>query len=70
MDYVRQIGKYVTITSCIIAVGCGIVNWKYFAPFEISVICWVGLILWITGAAGIRIQKYLAQRSTRETGPR
>jgi hypothetical protein len=65
MEHLRQVGKYIALGSCAVAIVYGVVNWRYFAPFEISVICWVGLILWLIGAAGVRIQRHLAQRSRR-----
>jgi uncharacterized membrane protein (DUF373 family) len=70
MDTVRQIGKYVVITTCIIAVAHGIIYRQYFAPFEISLACWGGLLLWVVGFAGVKIQKYMASRSLKKANTR
>lgn len=66
METMRQIGKYVTIAACITAVAWGVIHWRYFAPIELSVACWVGLIIWISGAVGVRVQRYReSQRSSK-----
>ena len=66
MEKVRQIGKYITIAACITAVVVGVIRWKYFAPIELSIACWIGLMIWIFGAVGVRIQRYReSQRSSK-----
>jgi len=62
MEHLRQVGKILTISICIVAIFYGIMHKRYFAPFELSVACWVALIVWIVGAVGVRVQKYRAQR--------
>lgn len=65
MDYVRKVGKYLVLVSIIIAVLHGLVYQKIFAPFEVSIACWIGVILWIIGFGGAKLQKYLASRAER-----
>jgi type IV secretory pathway TrbD component len=64
MDTVRQIGKYVTLGTCIVAIANGIIHKTLVAPIGISVMCWIGLVIWIVGFIGVRIQKRRASRSS------
>ena len=66
MDTVRRIGKYIAIVSCIIAIAHGIIYRKYFAPFEVSVACWIGVFIWIIGYIGVKIQKRRASGSPKK----
>ena len=63
MEHLRQVGKILTISICIVAIFYGIMHKRYFAPFELSVACWIALTAWIVGAVGVRIQKHRAQRT-------
>lgn len=64
IDYIRKFGKYLTIAACIAAVCYGIIFRRFFAPFEISLACWIGLLIWggALGAAKLK-KKYLESRS-------
>jgi small-conductance mechanosensitive channel len=81
VDYIRKVGKYLIFVSIAIAVLHGIIYQKIFAPFEVSIACWIGILLWGIGFGGGKLKKYRAARSGKrlparrasmneDTGPR
>jgi uncharacterized membrane protein (DUF373 family) len=67
MDRIREIGKYIVIVTCIIAVAHGLIYRTFFAPLEISIACVAGIILWVVGYLGVKIPKYLKSRKTQRS---
>jgi ABC-type enterochelin transport system permease subunit len=70
MDWLREIGKYIVIVTCAIAVLHGIIYRTMFAPLEISIACMVGIVLWVIGFLGMKIQKFMDSRRPRKAGRR
>lgn len=66
LEAIRQVGKFLTLVTCAIAILHGIIYWKFFAPLAISLICVVAVILWIIGAAGTWIIKFQRSRHAKK----
>lgn len=68
LDAIRQLGKYICICTVIIAVGHGLIYRQFWAPFYVSVVCWIGILIWVTGASGMWIRKRAASRTSNKAG--
>lgn len=66
LDVIRQAGKYLAMAMCLVAVVYGIANRQFWAPFYVSAACWAGLLLWGTGAGGLKLMDYLKRKSSRK----
>lgn len=53
LDAIRQLGKYICICTVIIAVGHGLIYRQFWAPCYVSVVCWIGILIWVIGASGM-----------------
>ena len=68
MEHLRLFGKYLTIAACAAAVVHGIIYQKLLAPLPLSILCWIGVLVWAGSFLTIKLRKYLANRSARRGG--
>ncbi len=68
LNFIRQLGFYACLCAVVIAVLNGIINRQFWAPFYVSIACWIGLIVWMTGFLGLKIKKKLSSRLADHTG--
>lgn len=66
LDYIRQGGKYLAMAMCAVAVVYGIANRQFWAPFYVSLACWVGLVSWGIGFGSLKLMDYLNRRSSKK----
>lgn len=60
LEFTRQLGKYTCICTVVIAVLNGLVHQQFWAPFYVSIACWIGLIVWVTSLLGLKINRKLS----------
>lgn len=68
LNVIRVVGKYLTICTVIVAVVHGIVFRQFWAPFQVSVLCWIGIFIWLIGAGGLWLRKRQSSRSSKRSG--
>lgn len=68
LNLIRLFGKYLAVCAVIVAVLNGIVNQQFWAPFYVSVICWLGVLIWVTGAGGLWLRQRASSRSSKKAG--
>ncbi len=67
MDLIATIGKYIVITTCLIAVAQGIIEQKWFAhDIRIAYACLIGAFIWLIGFIGVKVRKYRAKRAEKD----
>jgi hypothetical protein len=65
LEIIKQIGKYITIGVCIVAIFYGVRNWVVFVPVQLSFICIGGLLIWLSGIIGVFVYKRLEKRAAK-----
>jgi hypothetical protein len=68
LNLIRLLGKYLTICSVIAAVLHGIIFRQFWAPYQISIACWIGILVWLTGAGGLWLRQRASSRSSKGKG--
>jgi hypothetical protein len=60
LEFTRQLGKYTCICTVVIAVLNGLIHQQFWAPFYVSIACWIGLIVWVISLLGLKINRKLS----------
>jgi hypothetical protein len=68
LNLIRLLGKYIAICSVIVAILHGVVYQQFWAPFYVSIACWLGIIIWLIGAGGLWLRKRTSSRSSKKAG--
>ncbi len=64
LEIIKQIGKYITISVCVLAIFYGIRNRVFFVPVKLSFICIGGVLIWLSGIIGVFVYKRLEKRAS------
>ncbi|MDQ7785350.1 MAG: hypothetical protein RDU20_20875 [Desulfomonilaceae bacterium] len=65
LDLIRLLGKYLTICTVIAAVLHGILFRQFWAPFYLSIACWIGILIWLAGAGGMWLRQRASVHSSK-----
>ncbi len=68
LNFIRLLGKYLAICTVIAAVLHGIIFRQFWAPFHLSIACWIGVLTWVVGAGGLWLRQRASSRSSNKTG--
>lgn len=65
LEIIKKVGFYIALASSLIAVANGVINKTLLAPLPLSVICVIGVVLWLIGLVGTGIVRLLEWRNAR-----